>query len=141
MKLVIIVEDSAVYKDGAYLESLTLSGIPGNVSALQWDADSGEIEYNDGTFNESIDVLPDWAVAAEATYDAAVKAAQNVELTAEEKLQDLRDHRNALLRETDWWGASDLTMTQDQIAYRQALRDITSTYSSLDDAVFPEKPE
>jgi len=141
MRLVVIVKDSAVYKDGAYLENLTLSGIPNNVSALQWDADSGEIEYNDGTFNESIDVLPDWAVAAEATYDAAVIAAQSVELTAEEKLQNLRAHRNALLRETDWWGASDLTMTQDQITYRQALRDITNTYSSLDDAVFPEKPE
>jgi len=31
-------------------------------------------------------------------------------------------------------------MTDAQTAYRQALRDITNTYSSLDDVVWPEKP-
>jgi hypothetical protein len=34
----------------------------------------------------------------------------------------------------------DLTMTSAQTTYRQALRDITDTYSSLDDVVWPEKP-
>jgi len=36
-----------------------------------------------------------------------------------------RNERNARLSATDWWGASDLTMTTEQTAYRQALRDIT----------------
>jgi hypothetical protein len=31
--------------------------------------------------------------------------------------------------------------TDDQIAYRQALRDITDTYTSLEDVVWPTKPE
>ena len=53
---------------------------------------------------------------------------------------DLREKRNALLAETDWWASSDLTMTSAQTTYRQALRDITETYSSLDDVVWPEKP-
>lgn len=53
---------------------------------------------------------------------------------------DLREKRNTLLAETDWWASSDLTMTAEQTAYRQALRDITDTYSSLDDVVWPEKP-
>ena len=36
-----------------------------------------------------------------------------------------RANRDRLLYATDWWGASDNTMTQAQKDYRQALRDIT----------------
>jgi hypothetical protein len=35
----------------------------------------------------------------------------------------------------------DRTATDEQRAYRQALRDITDTYTSLEDVVWPEKPE
>jgi len=59
---------------------------------------------------------------------------------ADRNLSALRAERNAKLAETDWWASSDLTMTAEQTAYRQALRDITDTYSSLDDVVWPTKP-
>jgi len=36
----------------------------------------------------------------------------------------LRVERNKLLTQTDWWAVPDRTMTQQQIAYRQALRDL-----------------
>ena len=62
------------------------------------------------------------------------------EPTAEEKLWQLREERNMKLTATDWWASSDLTMTEAQTAYRQALRDITETYTSLDDVVWPEVP-
>ena len=62
------------------------------------------------------------------------------ELTAEEPLKLLREERDRLIAETDWWASSDLTMTAEQTAYRQALRDITEDYSSLDDVVWPTKP-
>ena len=54
--------------------------------------------------------------------------------------EQLREERNALLAETDWWANSDLTMTAEQTAYRQALRDITDSYTSLEDVVWPTKP-
>lgn len=63
------------------------------------------------------------------------------ELEAEEPLKLLREERNRRIAETDWWASSDLTMTAAQTAYRQALRDITDTYTSLDDVVWPTKPE
>lgn len=72
--------------------------------------------------------------------DWATVSAKVDELTAAEPMKALREERNRLLAETDWWASSDLTMTAEQTAYRQALRDITETYSSLDDVVFPEKP-
>jgi len=52
----------------------------------------------------------------------------------------LRSVRDSMLAETDWWVLPDRTPTQAQLDYRQALRDITLSYSSLDDVVWPEKP-
>ena len=71
--------------------------------------------------------------------DAAINT-KITELTNAQPLEDLRFVRNAKLAETDWWALSDRTMTQEQIDYRQALRDITNTYSSLDDVIWPVKP-
>ena len=59
-----------------------------------------------------------------------------------EKLSELRHQRNNLLIETDWRASSDLTMSDEWKTYRQSLRDITKSYSSIDDAGFawPTKP-
>ena len=71
---------------------------------------------------------------------ATVKAKVD-ELTAAEPMKALRAERDRKIAETDWWASSDLTMTETRTAYRQALRDITETYSSLDEVVWPTKPE
>ena len=53
----------------------------------------------------------------------------------------LRNERDLRLRETDHWAYQDTPdMTQAQIDYRQALRDITKTCSSINDVVWPTKP-
>ena len=70
---------------------------------------------------------------------SAVKAKYDA-LVAEAPLKALREERNRRIAETDWWASSDLTMTSAQTAYRQALRDITETYTSLQDVVWPVKP-
>ena len=54
-----------------------------------------------------------------------------------------RGNRDRLLAETDWWTLSDTgTMTAEQTAYRQALRDISShaNWPHLDEADWPTKP-
>ena len=63
------------------------------------------------------------------------------EVNAQDQLNYLRTERNARLRETDWMSNSDVTMSDEWRAYRQALRDITNTYTSLDGVVWPTKPE
>ena len=65
---------------------------------------------------------------------------KKTELVNAEPLKLLRAERDSRLAATDWWGLSDLTMTSDQTTYRQALRDITGTYNSLDTVVWPTKP-
>ena len=67
-------------------------------------------------------------------------SAKITELQNAEPMRLLRVERNRKLAETDWWGLSDLTMTQAQINYRQALRDITDSATSLDDVTWPTKP-
>ena len=60
------------------------------------------------------------------------------------KLDDLREKRNALLSETDWWASSDLTMTDEQKKYRQDLRDLTNgldTVEKVDNVTWPIKPK
>ena len=59
-----------------------------------------------------------------------------------ERLKALRLIRNDLLSETDWMANSDVTMNDSWKTYRQALRDITDTYSSMSDDgfAFPTKP-
>lgn len=86
-----------------------------------------------GTAIESSDPA-DWG-----TTWAAVVAKRDA-LIAEEPLKLLRAERDRKIAETDWWAGSDHTMTAAQTAYRQALRDITVSYTSLDDVVWPTKP-
>jgi DNA replication initiation complex subunit (GINS family) len=59
-----------------------------------------------------------------------------------QQLEYLRKMRNQKLAETDWTQSRDITLTNDADwqTYRQALRDITDTYTSLDDVTWPEKP-
>lgn len=73
------------------------------------------------------------------TYAALVRAYREAQ-APQIKLEQLRNARNQKLTETDWWAVADRTMTQEQTDYRQALRDITDTYSSLEDVVWPDKP-
>lgn len=66
--------------------------------------------------------------------------------TAEQKAADdlasLRAERDHRLLQTDYYALSDVTMSAEMATYRQALRDITDTYSSMNDDGFawPEKP-
>ena len=59
---------------------------------------------------------------------------------ADRDLADLRTERNNLLAETDYFGNSDVTMNEAMTTYRQALRDITNSATSLEDVVWPTKP-
>ena len=78
--------------------------------------------------------------SADHDVDWVTVAAKRDELIAAQPLKELRAERDRLIAATDWWASSDLTMTAEQTAYRQALRDITDTYTSLDDVVWPTKP-
>ncbi|MEK9895455.1 MAG: phage tail assembly chaperone [Burkholderiaceae bacterium] len=70
----------------------------------------------------------------------AAVSAKKTELIAAEPMRLLREERDRRLAQTDWWAVADRTMTAEQTAYRQALRDVPANYTSLDDVVWPTKP-
>ena len=58
-------------------------------------------------------------------------------------LATLRDRRNRLLAETDFYALSDVTLSSDMTTYRQALRDLPAgkdTVSKCENATWPTKP-
>ena len=58
-------------------------------------------------------------------------------------LANLRSKRNRLLAETDFYGNSDVTMSDDMTTYRQALRDLPAGKDTVDkcnNATWPTKP-
>ena len=77
----------------------------------------------------------------ETAWDAKEKAWADGAL--DRALVGLRNKRNSLLAETDWWGASDNTMTDAQKKYRQDLRDHTTgldTVEKVNSVTWPTKP-
>ena len=85
-------------------------------------------------------VITDWQSSDIEQPTAKAIADKIAEIESERSMELLRDARNTRLVETDVWALSDRTMTQAQIDYRQALRDITDNYTSLDDVQWPEMP-
>ena len=80
------------------------------------------------------------AAAAIAAIDPADVIVISDEELALADLETVRHFRNIKIAETDWWANSDITMSEDRRIYRQALRDITDTYISMNTVVWPNKP-
>lgn len=56
---------------------------------------------------------------------------------------EVKSKRDQLLRETDWVGLKDVTVTNEKawLKYRQDLRDIPQKFSDPSKVVWPTKPE
>ena len=80
-------------------------------------------------------------------------AQENAQRDAEEKawsdgaydraMANLRQKRDGLLKETDYYALSDVTMSDDMKKYRQDLREITdgvNTEAKAKNKIFPTKP-
>ena len=77
----------------------------------------------------------------ETAWDNAETAWNNGALLSAQA--NLREKRNRLLAETDYYALSDVTMSDDMKTYRQDLRDLPAgkdTVEKCDNATFPTKP-
>ena len=57
------------------------------------------------------------------------------------EMEQIRNHRNNLLVETDWYANSDVTMSDAWKTYRQKLRDVPASNTIYADVTWPTKPE
>jgi hypothetical protein len=77
MKLTIIKDDGAVYKDRVSYSNLSLPTIPNDVHALQWNDSTGHIEFvGNVKANEAITELPSWANDALTAWQTAYEFEQ-----------------------------------------------------------------
>ena len=99
---------------------------------------------NDDDYNQITWLSPD--IPQPTILEVEAKIA---ELRAAEPLRLLRVERDRLIAETDWWVLPDRTPTSEQLAYRQALRDLPSTATPVLDpttrlgisgVIWPTKP-
>jgi len=136
MRLTIIPGDKAIGIGGEFLLKIQedLSWIPSNIHAVQWNGESGHIEYKDETPNELINDLGIYEQAID-TYnnekqrieDQKINDAKEAE-AARDYWEELRILRNQRLTESDWTQVADAPLTEEHKDawknYRQALRDL-----------------
>ena len=77
----------------------------------------------------------DEPIPTEAEFDAKLS-----ELAPAFFMAKLRAERDRRIAETDWWASADRTMTAEQTAYRQALRDLPANTTDPENPVWPTKP-
>lgn len=92
--------------------------------------------WNDGNGN----YIKEWNLSSVPEPTMEQLATYENDAVNNEKWEVIREKRNKLLAETDFYALSDVTMTTEMSNYRQALRDLPSTTSNPDDVVFPTKP-
>ena len=92
--------------------------------------------------------IVDWVNIPAYTPTEEQIQAKIAELQAAEPMRLLRQQRDQLIAQTDWWVLPDRTATQAQLDYRQALRDLPQNSSpeldgngNLINVNWPEQPE
>lgn len=138
--ITIIPEDAVVLVDSVAMSVDVLSlGSPEGVRALQWSGGVGWIEFKDAD-NVDIDHLPSWAIRCVDEHQDRLSAYLNLLSSAPAKEEMVRNKRDELLRQTDWTASTDVTMSDEMRAYRQALRDVPAQAGFPDNVTWPTKP-
>ena len=141
---VAIVNDGAIADTGKLKDLFPNTSFPKSGPNDEWMTENNvQLVINTKSYDSATQKLNTVAAYIE---DGVVYDVEVVDLTAEEitakttaatasKEKAVRARRDALLKETDFYALSDVTMSAEMEAYRQALRDIT------DHANFPDLVE
>jgi len=138
----IIADDKMVVKDGQGISKLTLSSIPDDVWAVQWDstASKGHVEKRDWSVTE-ITQLGIYQACIDEYEDALSKIPTPYEPTAEEIF---KAERETLLIRSDWTQLADNQLSDSKktewATYRQALRDLPANTSDYANPTWPTEP-
>ena len=118
-------------------KSVTISGVrhgPSNYDAL---AANGDILEVAATPSYGAGEVLDWGAGSVVSGKWQRWTKRNK--TDAELMREVRGTRDDLLKETDWYALSDVTMSSDMTTYRQALRDLPANVD-LSDITYPTKP-
>jgi hypothetical protein len=138
MKVIVVNPDNKIIIDGVALEfDFALST---DIWAIHWDGYTGHVEYVGLKANTEITDFSDYQYLVDA-YNTEAQRLEAEELASQPTQEEAtRATRDVLLQATDVWALSDRTMSAEQTAYRQALRDITAQAGFPTDITWPTKP-
>ena len=106
---------------------------------------SGVVQDSKGNWVENYEVVPMFSDITNEDGTITTKAEQEATYQTrldEQSASSVRTQRDSLLTKTDWLALTDVTMTPEMAAYRQALRDITThaNFPNLSEEDWPVKP-
>jgi hypothetical protein len=102
------------------------------------------IENVGGVWKEKwnvVDMFSDYTDDEGVTHTKAEQEAAYQANLDSKAASSIRATRDALLKETDWMALSDVTLSAEMSAYRQALRDITAQEGFPNEVIWPVKPQ
>jgi hypothetical protein len=82
------------------------------------------------------DTTEDGVTTTKAEHEAAYQARLDAD-----KAESVRSERDQKLKDTDWMGMSDVTMSAEYATYRQALRDVPLQEGFPNTITWPAEPE
>ena len=138
----IISDDKTVVKDGAGIGGLTLSSIPADVWAVQWNTTTskGTVEKRDWSITE-ITELGVYQACIDEYDDIASKISSETTISKE---LEFKGQRDSLLYSSDWTQLADSPLSSTKkaewVTYRQALRDLPASTSDYDNVTWPTQP-
>lgn len=113
--------------DALGIDPVTPTNTPAPSSVYKKVSLNGATQDSDGNWQQA------WS---EEDMSADEKTAHDAEVALRE-----RGNRDGLLKATDHYGLSDVTMTDAMTAYRQALRDVPQQTDFPGTITWPTKPE
>ena len=122
--------------------------LPNKPEDIVFTGDKRPLDLGDYLLVEAVEIIQDINEKTQKRGDTSVVVDggsvtithTSISKTSKEIMDTIRTNRDALLAETDWWGASDNTMSDAQTAYRLALRNYPATYTADNTAAWPTKP-
>lgn len=103
------------------------------------EAEDHALEYNGFAIADPGGNQKFWVVDM-AAKTVVIDTSAETSATTERACSALREKRDGLLAATDWWASTDLTTTDAQTTYRQALRDLPANTTDPAAPVWPTKP-
>jgi len=98
-----------------------------NASHTSWSATINGVDY--------------FGVVEGTFWDVIIESGLEIEAFTETTTwEEIRAHRNVLLSKTDFYALSDVTMSEEMTAYRQALRDVPANNDDPNSIDWPILP-
>ncbi len=112
------------------------------IGTYQYPQQNGATQNSDGNWEYAWEIVDMFADIEGGQTKEEQEAAYQTSVVESASAVN-RANRDTILKDTDWWAMPDSpTMTSEQTAYRQALRDLPnhSNWPHLEDSDWPTKP-